>query len=161
MYVHLCKKLRSMLKMVSNTQVFLTHKYDGLPSVVDELVGVLSLKVIDELDEVAVMMLAMVLGAQVRQLTLALDVVDADLALYQFLHEKIIPQPDMLCARNVGTVAGDVQRRRIIDMQRHAAEALTEAQLRHHVGAEYRLIFHCQSPPHELCLHRGLCGQPL
>ena len=46
------------------------------------------------------------LGAQVRQLTLARDDVDdADLALRQFLHEKIIPSCDMLCARNVGMVA--------------------------------------------------------
>ena len=105
--------------------------------------------------------LAMVLSAQVRQLTLALDVVDAGLALHQFLHEKIIPQRDMLCWRNVGTVVGDMQRRCVIDMQRHAAEALTEAQPQHRVGAEYRLILHCQSRRHELCLHRGLCGQPL
>ena len=49
---------------------------------------------------------AKVLSAQVRQLTLARDDVDdADLALRQFLHEKIIPSCDMLCARNVGTVA--------------------------------------------------------
>ena len=49
---------------------------------------------------------AKVLGAQVRQLTLARDDVDdADLALRQFLHEKVIPPCDMLCARNVGTVA--------------------------------------------------------
>ena len=49
---------------------------------------------------------AKVLGAQVRQLTLARgDVDDADLALRQFLHEKIIPPCDMLCARNIGTVA--------------------------------------------------------
>ena len=62
--------------------------------------------------------LAMVFGAQeVRQLTLALDVVDDDLALHQFLQEKIIPQRDMLCARNVGMVAGDVQYRRAIDMR--------------------------------------------
>ena len=144
-------------------QVLLTHKYDGFPLVVDELVDVSSLKVVDELDEVAVTVLAMVLGArEVRQLTLALDVVDADLALHQFLHEKIIPQRDiMLCARNIGMVAGDVQRRRVIDMQRHAAKALTEAQLRHHVGEEYRLLLHCQSRRHKLCLHRGLGGQPL
>ena len=83
MYVHLCKKLRSTLKIVTNTQVFLTHKGDGLPLVVDELIGVLSLKVGDELDEVTVTVLAIVLGAQVRQLILALDIVDADLA---FLH---------------------------------------------------------------------------
>ena len=51
------------------------------------------------------MVFAKVLGAQVRQLTLARDDVDdADLALRQFLHEKIIPPCDMLCARNVGTV---------------------------------------------------------
>ena len=81
---------------MTNAQVLLTHKDDGLPLVVDELVGVSSLKIVDELDEVAVTMLAMVLGAQVRQLILALDVVDADLALHQFLHEKIIPQRDML-----------------------------------------------------------------
>ena len=73
---------------MTNTQVLLTHKHDGLFLVVDELVGVSSLKVVDELDEVAVTVLAMVLGAQVRQLTLALDVVGAGLALHQFLHEK-------------------------------------------------------------------------
>ena len=146
---------------MSNTQVFRAQEDDGLPLVVDELIDISNLKVVDELDEVAVTVPAVVLGAQVRQLTLALDVVDADLALHQFLHEKIIPQRDMLCARNVGMLAGDVQRRRVIDMQRHAAKALTEAQLRHHVGAEYRLILHCQSRRHELCLHRGLCGQPL
>ena len=49
---------------------------------------------------------AKVLGAQIRQLTLARDNVDdADLVLRQFLQEKIIPSCDMLCARNVGTVA--------------------------------------------------------
>ena len=89
LYVYLCKQLRSTLKIVTNTQVLLTHKDDGLPLVVDELVGVSSLKVVDELDEVAVAVLPMVLGAQeVRQLTLASDVVDADLALHQFLHEQ-------------------------------------------------------------------------
>ena len=61
---------------MSNTQVFFTQKDDGLPLVVDEL------------DEVAVTVLAMVLGAQVCELILALDVVDAHLALHQFLHEK-------------------------------------------------------------------------
>ena len=127
---------------MTNTQVLLRRKDDGLPLVVDELVGVSSLKVVDELNEVTVTVLAMVLDAQeVRQLTLVLDVVDADLALHQFLHEKIIPQRDMLCARNVGMVAGDLQHRRVIDMQRHAAEALTEAQLRHRVGAEYASSF--------------------
>ena len=73
---------------MTNTQVLLTHKDDGLPLVVDKLLGVSSLKVLNELDEVAVTVLVMVLGAQVRQLTLALDVVDADLALDRFLHEK-------------------------------------------------------------------------
>ena len=48
---------------MTNTQVLLTHKYDGLPLVVVELVGVSSLKIVDELDEVAVTVLAMVLGA--------------------------------------------------------------------------------------------------
>ena len=68
---------------MTNTQVLLAHKDDGPPLVVDELVSVSSLKVIDELDEIAVTVVAMVLGAQeVRQLTLALDVVDADLALH-------------------------------------------------------------------------------
>ena len=83
LHVHLCKQLRGTLKIVTNTQVLLTHKDDGLPLVVDELVSVSSLKVIDELDEIAVTVVAMVLGTQeVRQLTLALDVVDADLALH-------------------------------------------------------------------------------
>ena len=82
---------------MTNTQVLLTHKDDGLPLVIDELVGVSSLKVLDKLDEVAVTVLAMVLGAQeVRQLTLAFDVVDANLALHQFLHEKLMPQRDAL-----------------------------------------------------------------
>ena len=132
-----------------NTQVFLAQGDDDLPLVVDEL------------DGVTVTVLAMVLGVQVCQLILALDVVDAVFALHQFLHEKIIPQRDMLCARNVGTVAGDVRRRRVIDKQRHAAGAFVEAQLQHHVGEEYRLLLYCQSHCHDLCLHRGLCGQPL
>ena len=71
--------------------------------------------------------LAKVLGTQGRQLILALDdVVAAELAFHQFLHETIISQRDMLCARNVGTVAGDVQRRRVIDIQRHAAKLLSK-----------------------------------
>ena len=41
-----------------NTQVFLGEKDDGLPLVFDELVGVLSLKLVDELDEHAVTVLA-------------------------------------------------------------------------------------------------------
>ena len=161
MYVHLCKELRSTLNITSNTQVFLAQEDDDLPLVVDELVGVSSLKVVDELDEVAVTVLAVAFGAQVRLLTLALDVVDADLALHQFWHEKVIPQRGMRCARNVCTVIGDVLHRRVIDMQRHAVEALTKSQPRHLVGAEYRLILYCQSRHHELCLHRGLCGQPV
>ena len=93
-------------------------------------VGVLSLKLVDELDDVAVTVLAKVLGGKVCLLILALDVVDADLALLlQFLYQKLIPQRDMLCARTVGTVAGDVQRRRVIDIQRHAAEVFIKAQL--------------------------------
>ena len=51
---------------MTNTQVLLTHKDDGLPLVVDELVGVSSLEVVDELDEVAVTVLTMVVGA-IRQ----------------------------------------------------------------------------------------------
>ena len=55
-------------------------------------------------------MLASVLGAQVCQLILTLDVVDAGLALlHKFLHEKL-PQRDVLCTRTVGAVAGDVKR---------------------------------------------------
>ena len=74
---------------MSNTQVFLTQKYYGLPLVFDELVGILSLKLVDEFDEVAVTVLAKVLGAQVCQLILNLYVVEAELALFhQFLHEK-------------------------------------------------------------------------
>ena len=58
---------------MTNTQVLLTHKDNGLPLVVDELVGVSSLKVADELGEVTVTVLAMVLGAQVHQLLLTLE----------------------------------------------------------------------------------------
>ena len=98
-------KPQSTLKFVSNTRVFLTQKNDDLPLVVDELVGVFTLKLVDELDEVAVKVLVKALCAQVRQLTLAFDVVDADLALFpQFLHEKT-PHSDVLCARTVGPVA--------------------------------------------------------
>ena len=128
---------------MNNTQVFLAQKDDDLPLVVDELVGILSLKRVDELDKVAVTVLAKVLGAQVYQMILALYVGNADLALlHQFLHEKKT-QRDMLCARTVGTRAGDVQLRRVIDIQRQAAEALIEAQLQYyHVEEKHRLL-HC------------------
>ena len=43
------------------------------------------LKLADKLDEVAVTVLAKVLGAQVRNLILGLGVVDADLDLHQLL----------------------------------------------------------------------------
>ena len=93
-----------------NTQVFFSQRDDDL------------LLVIDELFEVAVMVLAKVLGVHACQLILALDVVDADLALFhQFLREKI-SQRDVL-ARTVGAVTGDVQRRRVVDILRHADEA--------------------------------------
>ena len=109
---------------MSNMLGFLVQGDDGIPLEDDELVGVLSLKFVDELDEVALTVLAKVLGTQVCQLVLTLDVVDADLALFQLLHEKI-PQRDVLCARTVGAVTGDVQCRRVVvDIQRHAAEAL-------------------------------------
>ena len=145
---------------MSNTQVFLAQEDDGLPPEDGELDDVLSLKLVDELDQVALMVLAKVLGAQVCQLILGLDVEDADLALlHQLLHEKI-PQRDTFCARTTGAVASHVQRRRAVEVQRHAAEALVKAQLQHHVGAEQRLQY-CQSYRSELCLHRGLCGQPL
>ena len=76
---------------MSNTQVFLAQKYDDLPLVVGELVGVSSLKLVDKLNEVAVTVFAKVLRAQVCQLILALDVVNADLALlHQFLQEKYL-----------------------------------------------------------------------
>ena len=69
----------------------LTQKGYGLHLVVDERVGVLGLKLVDELDDVAVAVLAKVLGAHVCQLILALDEVDADLALlHQFLLEKYL-----------------------------------------------------------------------
>ena len=50
-----------------------------------------SLKLVDRLDEVAVTVLAKVLGAQVRQLILVLDVMEANLALiHQNLDEKYL-----------------------------------------------------------------------
>ena len=56
------------------------------------------------------MMLAKVLGAQVRQLIIGVDVVGADLPpLYKLLHENI-PQRDVLCAKTVDAVADDMQR---------------------------------------------------
>ena len=91
-----------------------------------------------------VMVLAKVLDAQVRHLILALDVVDADLALlHRLLYEKI-SQRDVLCARTIGTIVGDVQRRRVIDIKRYAAEAIIETQLQYHVGAKHCTL-HCQS----------------
>ena len=107
-----------------NTQVFFPQKDDSLPLDDDELSGVLSLKLVVELDEIAMTVLAKVFGAQVRQLILGLDVVGANLALlYQLLHGKA-PQRDVLCARTIGVVAGDVQRRYVVHVQQHAAEAL-------------------------------------
>ena len=95
---------------MGNTQVFLPQEHDGLPPEDDKLVGVLSLKLVDELDEVAVTVLAKVLGAKIRQLILGLDTVDDNLALLRQLLNEKVPQRDMIFARTVGSVAGDVQR---------------------------------------------------
>ena len=51
---------------MNNTQVFFGKKDCGLPLVVDEVIGVLSLKLVDELDGVAVAVLAKVLGTHVH-----------------------------------------------------------------------------------------------
>ena len=77
----------------------------------DEFLGVISLYLVDEFDKVAVTVLAEVLGAQVRQLILGLDVGGSDLALlHQLLHENV-PQREVLCTKTVGgAVADDVQR---------------------------------------------------
>ena len=79
--------------------------------------------------------------------------------LHQLFYEKM-PQRDVRCARTVDMVAGNVQRRRVIDIPRHAAEALIEVQLQHYAGEEHRLL-HYQSCRHELFLHCRLYGQPL
>ena len=122
-----------------NTQIFLTEE-DGLPLEDNELLGVVSLYLVDKLDNVAVTVLAEVLGAQVRQPILGLDVRGADLAvLHQLLHENV-PQRDVLCAKTVGAVADDIQRRRVIGLQRHAGKALVGAQHQLHVGAEHHLL---------------------
>ena len=60
-----------------------------LPQEDDDLVGVLSLKLVDVVDEVAVTVFAKVLGAQVQQPMFGLDEVDAGIAHFQqLLHEK-------------------------------------------------------------------------
>ena len=64
---------------------------DGLPLKYDELVGVLSHQLDDELHEATGMVLAKVLDTQVYQLILDLDVVDTDLdLLHQLFHEKYL-----------------------------------------------------------------------
>ena len=66
---------------MSNTQVFLAQSDDDIPLEDDERVGSLNLKLVDELDEITGTVIAKELGAQICQLILALDVVDAGLAL--------------------------------------------------------------------------------
>ena len=66
---------------MSNTQVFLAQSDDGIPLEGDGRVGSLNLKLLDELVEITVTVIAKELGAQIFQLILALDVVDAGLAL--------------------------------------------------------------------------------
>ena len=102
---------------------------------------------------------ATVLGAQVRQLIFDLDVVDTNSALLQQPFHKNVPQRDVLCARTVGSIAGDVLLRRVVDVPWHAAEAHAEAQLQNHVGAEYHLL-HCRSFRREFCLHRYCLVNP-
>ena len=69
------------------------------------------------------------LDAQARQMILGLDVVDAGFAfLHQPFHKRV-PQRNMLNTKTVGAVAGDAQRRRVVNVQWHAAETLVEAQL--------------------------------
>ena len=92
-------------------------------------------------------MLGKVFSAQVCQLILGFDVVSADLALpYQLLYEKV-PQRDVLCARTVDAVVGDMSGRRIVGVHWHAAEALVEVQLGHHVGAEHHLFHYLTCLP--------------
>ena len=75
---------------------------DGLPLKDDELVGVLSHQLDDELHEATGMVLAKVLDTQVYQLILDLDVVDTDLDLLHQLFREKIPQRNVLSAKTVG-----------------------------------------------------------
>ena len=119
------------------THVLLAQEDGGLPLESCEFIGVLSLKLVGKLDEVTMVALPKVIGAQVRQRILDLDVVDADIAL---LHHEKVSKCDVLCARTVGVVTGDVERRLVGDVHRHATKALIEAQLQHHVGAENHFL---------------------
>ena len=109
-------KTQSALKSTRNTQVLLPHEDDCLPLEDDEPVCRLSHKLVDELDEDTVTMLAKVLGGQVCHLILALDVADADFFLFCQLLQESVPQHDRLCARTVVKAAGDEQHGRLIDV---------------------------------------------
>ena len=68
------------VKTTKRAKYICSQEDGGLPLEDYELIGVLIPKLVDELDEVTV---DTDLGAQVRQLVLGLDVVDANIALLQ------------------------------------------------------------------------------
>ena len=68
-----------------------------------------------------------VLGSETSGLVLCFHKVDGDLTLVHQLLHKEVPQHDVLCARAVCTVAGDVECRCVIDVKRHAAESFLDA----------------------------------
>ena len=113
-------------------EVFPRQENYGFPLVDDDLVSVLSLQLIEELDKLAVSVLAKVLDAHVRQLILVLERENADISLLHRLLCENILQRDVLCVITEGVAAGDVQRRCIVDVEWHAAKALIKTQLQRH-----------------------------
>ena len=93
-----------------------------------------------------------VLGSEIGDLILCFHKVDGDLTFLHYFPYKELPQCDVLRARAVCALAGDVKCRCVVDVQRHAAEPFLEAQLQKNVAAEDCLL-HGESRRHQFCLH--------
>ena len=72
-------------------------------------------------------MLVGVLGSENGDLLWCFHKVDVDFAFVHLFPHKEVPQRDVLRARAVCAVAGDVKCRCVVDVKRHAAEPFFEA----------------------------------
>ena len=67
------------------------------------------------------------LGPNVRKLVLRLRVGDGDRAALDQLLDEEISQGDVFCPREVGAIAGNMKRRRVVDEERNTVESTIES----------------------------------
>lgn len=81
----------------------------------------------DYVDELMVMLLAEFLSLDVGRLVLRLDAVIEDSVVFILVFDEEESQHDVLYPGGVGTIAGHMKRRRVVDVEMNMVETMTQS----------------------------------